>query len=424
MDACARAPCVPAGTAQAEPKGRHNTVRGTRLAQQTLTQECPFQTEPWPTSRPMLAAASSALHSDCGAVRARMQIEPSFATPKNARWGLGLERSGTRTPERLAVLVLIATLAQWVLYLVGQWAYDGQGQRHWQLTNRSNRPQLSVHQLGWLIVTVCQIRPPSHCCRSLAAGAIPMPRLKFEGKPQDRIRNRQKHRPVADAQRAADIYRRSVMLASARCQMRDDGMGFSLVPCKSVIEPRLGQRLVGTVRGGGCHGKLDGGLGWPRLVRPTPTIPQNGFQEFSAAPPRTINRGNRDADARRVLQGLAPQFVDYLLTRLAWTCCIRCADRVVAFAVRKEALPHGSLGFCFDLGTGFLALEVFRVNDYALSLLAGCSYAARSHPWKAQGNHCSRRGNHGRKGGVDRSRQWIGASEPVRKPVRNFVCEA
>ena len=28
-------------------------------------------------------------------------------------------------------------------------------------------------------------RPPSHCCRSLAAGAIPMPRLKFEGKPQN-----------------------------------------------------------------------------------------------------------------------------------------------------------------------------------------------------------------------------------------------
>ena len=52
------------------------------------------------------------------------------------------------------MLVLIATLAQWVLYLVGQWAHDGQQQRHWQLTNCRSRPQLSVHQLGWLIVTV------------------------------------------------------------------------------------------------------------------------------------------------------------------------------------------------------------------------------------------------------------------------------
>jgi len=38
--------------------------------------------------------------------------------------------------------------------------------------------------------------------------------------------------------------------------MQDDGMGFSLVPCKSVIEPRLGQRLVGTVRGGGVSWEI------------------------------------------------------------------------------------------------------------------------------------------------------------------------
>jgi hypothetical protein len=57
---------------------------------------------------------------------------------------------------------------------------------------------------------------------------------------------------MVDTQRAADIFRRSVMLASARCSMQDDGMGFSLVPCKSVIGPRLGQQLVGTARCGGA----------------------------------------------------------------------------------------------------------------------------------------------------------------------------
>ncbi|MDR9836755.1 relaxase/mobilization nuclease domain-containing protein [Herbaspirillum huttiense] len=59
------------------------------------------------------------------------------------------------------------------------------------------------------------------------------------------------HRPVADGQRVAGIYRRSVILASGRYAMLDDGMGFSLVPWKPVIEQRLGQQLAATVRGGG-----------------------------------------------------------------------------------------------------------------------------------------------------------------------------
>ncbi|HEP6426277.1 TPA: relaxase/mobilization nuclease and DUF3363 domain-containing protein [Burkholderia cenocepacia] len=59
------------------------------------------------------------------------------------------------------------------------------------------------------------------------------------------------HRPVADGQRVAGIYRRSVMLASGRYAMLDDGMGFSLVPWKPVIEQRVGQQLAAMVRGSG-----------------------------------------------------------------------------------------------------------------------------------------------------------------------------
>ncbi|MBW8465608.1 DUF3363 domain-containing protein, partial [Acidovorax sp.] len=58
------------------------------------------------------------------------------------------------------------------------------------------------------------------------------------------------HRPVANGQRVVGVYRHSVMLASGRYAMLDDGMGFSLVPWKPVIEPRLGQQLTATVRGG------------------------------------------------------------------------------------------------------------------------------------------------------------------------------
>jgi len=57
------------------------------------------------------------------------------------------------------------------------------------------------------------------------------------------------HRPVADGQRVAGVYRRNIMLASGRYAMLDDGVGFSLVPWRPVIEQRLGQQLVATVRG-------------------------------------------------------------------------------------------------------------------------------------------------------------------------------
>ncbi|HBW7855297.1 relaxase/mobilization nuclease domain-containing protein [Klebsiella grimontii] len=64
------------------------------------------------------------------------------------------------------------------------------------------------------------------------------------------------HRPVADGQRVAGIYRRSVMLASGRYAMLDDGMGFSLVPWRPVIEQRLGQQLIATVRGSGVSWEI------------------------------------------------------------------------------------------------------------------------------------------------------------------------
>jgi len=64
------------------------------------------------------------------------------------------------------------------------------------------------------------------------------------------------HRPATDGQRVAGVYRRSVMLASGRYAMLDDGMGFSLVPWKPVIERRLGQQLAATVRGGGVSWEI------------------------------------------------------------------------------------------------------------------------------------------------------------------------
>ncbi|TAM59222.1 MAG: DUF3363 domain-containing protein [Rhodanobacter sp.] len=69
------------------------------------------------------------------------------------------------------------------------------------------------------------------------------------------------NRPLADGERVTGVYRRSVQLASGRFAMLDNGMGFSLVPWKPVIEQRLGQTMTAVVRGSGVSwefGRLRG----------------------------------------------------------------------------------------------------------------------------------------------------------------------
>jgi type IV secretory pathway VirD2 relaxase len=57
------------------------------------------------------------------------------------------------------------------------------------------------------------------------------------------------HRLVEDGHSASGVYRRSVLLASGRFAMLDDGLGFSLVPWQRVIEPRLGQAMTAHLNG-------------------------------------------------------------------------------------------------------------------------------------------------------------------------------
>ncbi|MCY1562307.1 hypothetical protein D9M68_996790 [compost metagenome] len=64
------------------------------------------------------------------------------------------------------------------------------------------------------------------------------------------------YQPPVDGERVGGVYRRSVQLASGRFALLDDGVGFSLVPWKPVIEPRLGQNLSAVVRGGSASWQL------------------------------------------------------------------------------------------------------------------------------------------------------------------------
>jgi hypothetical protein len=53
-----------------------------------------------------------------------------------------------------------------------------------------------------------------------------------------------------DGERVSGVYRRAITLASGRFAMLDDGMGFSLVPWRPVVEQRLGQSVSAVVHGG------------------------------------------------------------------------------------------------------------------------------------------------------------------------------
>ncbi|MBI5128872.1 MAG: DUF3363 domain-containing protein [Rhodopseudomonas palustris] len=59
------------------------------------------------------------------------------------------------------------------------------------------------------------------------------------------------HRPSAEGDHVAGIYRQRVTLASGRFAMIDDGLGFQLVPWRPALEQRLGQQVSGVMARGG-----------------------------------------------------------------------------------------------------------------------------------------------------------------------------
>jgi len=59
------------------------------------------------------------------------------------------------------------------------------------------------------------------------------------------------HRPSAEGEHVAGVYRQRVTLASGRFAMIDDGLGFQLVPWRPALEQQLGRQVSGVVASGG-----------------------------------------------------------------------------------------------------------------------------------------------------------------------------
>jgi hypothetical protein len=55
------------------------------------------------------------------------------------------------------------------------------------------------------------------------------------------------HRPSAEGEHVAGIYRLRVTLASGRFALIDGGLGFQLVPWRPALEQRLGQHISGAM---------------------------------------------------------------------------------------------------------------------------------------------------------------------------------
>lgn len=102
---------------------------------------------------PWLLATSLPHHRGAGALikRAyarRMEIEETFRDLKSHRWGFALRYAQTKNPKRLEILLLIALLATFILWLLGLATKARRWERHFQANTERRRSVLSTVFLG------------------------------------------------------------------------------------------------------------------------------------------------------------------------------------------------------------------------------------------------------------------------------------
>ncbi|HET8608525.1 MAG TPA: IS4 family transposase [Burkholderiales bacterium] len=133
---------------------QHHRVHRTRcgaLARSAHSLKCAArEREPW-----LLASSASLSTTPATQIvawyRMRMQIEESFRDLKSTRYGLGLARSLSRRPERLANLLLIAALALLACWLIGLDTIARTEHHRLQTNSSRHRAVLSVITIGRLV---------------------------------------------------------------------------------------------------------------------------------------------------------------------------------------------------------------------------------------------------------------------------------
>ncbi len=147
MEAVRDRPLVAHVVLHAKPaRGRkHRNRRGLPARDSKSRKNARRESEPW------LLMASPSLHLNARQLvtlyARRMQIELSFRDLKSHRYGQAFEDSLTRIGARIAVLLLISTLAAFAAWLAGL-ACEASGIDRWLAPHRSKRRLYSVMRLG------------------------------------------------------------------------------------------------------------------------------------------------------------------------------------------------------------------------------------------------------------------------------------
>lgn len=82
----------------------------------------------------------------------RMQIEEGFRDLKSDKFGFGITLSRTKNVNRLNILLLIAALATWCLWLIGLFAQQQGWHRHFQANTIKDRKVLSIPFLALQVI--------------------------------------------------------------------------------------------------------------------------------------------------------------------------------------------------------------------------------------------------------------------------------
>lgn len=130
------------------PKGRMSlTLAGARRIGRCSAKKAKANREPWllATSLPAEVALARRV---VNLYAKRMQIEEAFRDLKSHRYGMSFEDTRSRCAQRLSVLLLIAALAQFALWLTGRAGQRHQVQRCYQANTERTRTVLSTLYLG------------------------------------------------------------------------------------------------------------------------------------------------------------------------------------------------------------------------------------------------------------------------------------
>lgn len=128
---------------------RRRLTRGGRISNKRVDHEQRQNArEPW-----LLATSLTARPSIVVEIFARrMRIEQTFRDVKNFRWGWSLRHCGSRSRQRLELLLLVGALALLVQQIVGRAAENLELAREHQANTERRRRVLSIFVLGGLVL--------------------------------------------------------------------------------------------------------------------------------------------------------------------------------------------------------------------------------------------------------------------------------